>query len=117
MLELLEAWVREGVTPAEMDFIKLYLSRSHAFDIDTATKRLHQALDVELLGLPKDYYTGYVEAVKRVTAESANRAVAERLHPEDLLIIVVGTSEEIGEDMTKAVPALARASVVPFDKE
>ena len=44
--------MRGGVTPRELAFIQRYLVRSHAFDIDTAPKRLHQALDVELLGLP-----------------------------------------------------------------
>ena len=39
-----------GVTARELAFIKRYLTRSHAFEIDTAQKRVHQALDVELLG-------------------------------------------------------------------
>ena len=51
-LELIEDWVKGGVTPAELAFIQRYLVRSHAFEVDTAPKRLHQALDVELLGLP-----------------------------------------------------------------
>ena len=46
----MEAWVKDGVTPREVAFIQRYLVRSHAFEVDTAPKRLHQALDVELLG-------------------------------------------------------------------
>ena len=60
-LELLEKWVDEGITKGEAAFIKAYLIRSQAFEVDTAPKRLHQAIDVEVLGLPADYHSGYVE--------------------------------------------------------
>ena len=45
-LDLMDAWVQGGVTPREVAFIERFLVRSYAFEIDTAAKRLHQALDV-----------------------------------------------------------------------
>ncbi len=116
-VELMEAWVRDGVTPREVAFIQRYLIRSHAFDIDTAPKRLHQALDVELLGLPSDYYSGWTDHVKAVTPESASQAVRERIHPEALLAVVVGTASQIKESLEKAVTGFADTQVVPFDAE
>jgi zinc protease len=116
-LDLLEQWVEKGVLPREVAFIKSYLVRSHAFDVDTAAKRLHQALDVELLGLPDDYYTGWIDRVRAVTAEAANDAVRKRIHTEDLLIVVVGTASQVLEPLREAVLHLAEASVVPFDAE
>ena len=116
-LQLLETWVNGGVTPSEVAFIKRYLVRSHAFEIDTATKRLHQALDVELLGLPADYFSGWIEHVRAVTPESASEAVRRRIDPENLLAVVVGTASEVLEPLKAAVPRLAETHVVAFDAE
>jgi zinc protease len=116
-IELMEAWVKEGVTAREMAFIARYLVRSHAFDVDTAAKRLHQALDVELLGLPADYYTSWIERVRAVTPAAASAAVRNRIHPEDMLAVVVGTAAQVLDPLRGAIAGLADAKVVPFDLE
>jgi zinc protease len=116
-LSLLEDFVEKGVTARELTFIKNYLVRSHAFEVDTAPKRLGQALDVELLGLPSDYHSGYLDHVRGVTLETANAAVASRLSPKDLVLVVVGTAEEIFEKVKEAIPDLAHGEVVPFDRD
>jgi zinc protease len=116
-LELLETWVKDGVTPAELDFIKQYLIRSQAFEVDTAPKRLHQALDIEVIGLPKDYHSGYAAKVAEVTTESANAAVRERIFPADLVLVVVGTADQIRAPIETAVGPLTDVRVVPFDAD
>ena len=116
-LQLMSAWVKEGVKSSEVAFIARYLVRSHAFDIDTAAKRLHQALDVELLGLPADYYSSWIDRVRAVTPEAASAAVRNRIHPEDVLAVVVGTAAQVLDPMRGAIENLADSSVVPFDLE
>ena len=116
-LELLASWVDGGVTPAELDFIKQFLIRSQAFEVDTAPKRLHQALDVEVVGLPKDYHSGFAAKVAQVTTEQANAAVKRRILPADLIVVVVGTADEIRETVEKAIGGLSSVKVVPFDSE
>jgi zinc protease len=116
-LDLMEAWVKDGVTAREVSFIARYLIRSHAFDVDTAAKRLHQALDVELLGLPADYYTSWIEHVRAVTAKSASAAVRSRIDPENMLAVVVGTAAQVLDPLRGAIAHLSGASVVPFDLE
>jgi zinc protease len=116
-LQLLDTWVSSGVTPSEVAFIKRYLVRSHAFEIDTANKRLHQALEVDLLGLPADYFTGWLDHVRAVTPEAASEAIRRRIDPTNLLAVVVGTASEVLEPLRGAVPRLADTQVVPFDIE
>ncbi|MDB4993259.1 MAG: Zinc protease [Myxococcaceae bacterium] len=116
-LDLLESFVKKGITPKELAFIKRYLTRSYAFEIDTAAKRLHQALDIELLGLPADYYSGYLGHVASVTEASANAAVLKRISTDDLLIVVVGTASELLDGVKSKIPNLASDEVVPFDRE
>src|SRR6185436_9310237 len=114
-LDLLQKLVQDGITAKELGFIKKYLGRSYAFEVDTAGKRVHQALDVELLGLPADYYSQHVAHVEAVTLETANAALARRIDPASLLIVVVGTASEILEGIQKVIPDLASTEVIPFD--
>lgn len=116
-LKLLEDFTKDGITPRELAFIKNYMIRSHAFEIDTAPKRLGQVLEAELLDLPADYHSGYLDHVRAVTLESANAAVAQRLSAENLVVVVVGTAAEILDKVTKAIPGLVDHTVIPFDRD
>lgn len=116
-LELLHQIRAEGIREDELVFAKNYLSRSHAFEIDTARKRVHQPLDVALYDLPADYYSGYLDAVAKVQLEGANASLARRLPEDDLVVAVVGTHAEIGDALAKAIPNLDRVTVDPFDLE
>lgn len=116
-LDMLEAFVAKGVTERELSFIKNYLVRSHAFEVDTAPKRLGQALEAELLQLGPDYHAAFLEHVRGVKPEDANAAVAQRLHPANLYVVVVGTASELLDKVTASIPRLAGQDVVPFDRD
>jgi zinc protease len=116
-LELLHQLREEGPTEEELAFVKRYLVRSHAFDIDTAKKRVHQKLEAELYDLPPGYHERFVEQVEAVDRAAAHAAVRARLSEDDLVIGVVGTHAEIGAAIAKAIPNLAGVTVAPFDLE
>jgi zinc protease len=116
-LDLLEKLVTSGVTEREVRFIQRYLTRSWAFEVDTANKRVHQALDVAILDLPPDYYDAYLEHVAAVTADSASAAVRTRIDPKNLVVTVVGTAQATLEAVKAAIPSLASTTVVPYDSE
>lgn len=116
-LDLLGELVSEGVTRREVSFIQRYLTRSHAFEIDTAHKRLEQATDEVLLDLPPQYHAEYVRQVGEVTVESANASLRARLSTEDLVIAIVGTAKDLLEPIKAAVPDLASVEVVPYDAD
>lgn len=116
-LELLEELVDKGITTRELAFIKNFLVRSHAFEIDTAPKRLGQAIETEVLGLPADYHSKFIDHVKAVELDASNASLKERLTPNDLVISVVGTAPDILDEVKESIPNLADAEVVPFDRD
>jgi zinc protease len=117
MMDLLSVFRKDGITQDELDFVKKYLVRSHAFEIDTARKRVHQKLERALYDLPDDYHSGFLDRVQRVTLGEASAAVRERISEDDMVMAVVGTGEQVGEALSKAVPRMDGVEVVPFDLE
>lgn len=116
-LSLLEKWWQDGVTPRELSWAQRYLVRSHAFAVDTAGKRVGQALDEALYSLPDGYHRDYLEHVKGVTLEQVNAAIRARITPEDLVISVVGTAKEILDPVREAIPRVASVDIVPFETD
>jgi zinc protease len=116
-LDMLEDWVSNGVTDEELAWAKLYLVRSHAFAIDTATKRISLALDEVLYDLPARYHAEYPRAVLGVTRDEATAAIAKRISADNLLVAVVGTESEVGAALRDAIPGLVDYEVVPFDED
>lgn len=116
-LKLLADWHSGGVTPRELSFVKNYLGRSHVFEVDTASKRVHQRLEADAYGLPPGYHERYVERVKAVTKDEADEAVRRRLDPSRLVIALVGTHAALGATIEKAAGALDSCTVLPFDFE
>jgi zinc protease len=116
-LDMLHKLRTKGITKKELGWAKKFLVRSHAFALDTASKRVGLQLDSELYGLPPGYYESYLERIKGVSWDAANAAVEKRLPDEDLLITVVGTAAEIGDAIRGVVPNLSSSEVVPFDSE
>jgi zinc protease len=116
-LDMLHKLRTKGITKKELGWAKKFLVRSHAFALDTASKRVGLLLDSELYGLPAGYYEAYLERIKGVSWEAANAAVEKRLSDEDLLITVVGTAAQIGDAIRSVVTNLSSSEVVPFDAE
>jgi zinc protease len=114
-LSLLERWVERGVTRAELHKAKQYLVKSHAFDLDTAQKRLDQDLDDEVFDYPRGFHRRFIERVKHIDRAKIATALRRRIHPEDLAIVVVATATELGPDLAK-LPGLSSVEIVPFDR-
>jgi zinc protease len=116
-LELLHALREKGVTKKELSWAKRYLTRSHAFAVDTPSKRVGLSLDARLYDLPPNYYEEYLERVAAVSLEHVNQALLSRLPDKDLLIVVVGTAADIRTPLEAAIPDLTEVEVVKFDTE
>jgi zinc protease len=114
-LRLFDAWVHKGVTASELRVAKSFLVKSHAFEVDTAAKRLDQSVEIEVFELPADYHSGFVSRVQEVTVASAHAALQTRLSRRDQVITVVATAKELRAQFAK-LPRVEKVSVVPFDR-
>jgi zinc protease len=108
-LELVDAWVEGGLTDEELVRSQRYLVKSHAFDLETASKRLEPQLETALYGLPLDWYPAYRQLVSAVTKDEARVAVREHIASDDLSIVVVATATD---ELLAGLAKLPRVSVV-----
>ena len=115
-LELLEDWVEAGLSEEEVAFAKAYRSGRFPFKIDTAQKRLEQALVGRLLGWPDDHLDHYLDRIAAVTKAQADEAVRRHICPQELVITVLGTADRVLDDLRRT-PGLRRVIVHPYDEE
>lgn len=116
-MDLWQTFHQRGISQRELRFFKNYLARSYAFEIDTAHKRLTQSVDLDLLDLPPDYYSGYLAHLAAVTLEQANHAVQHRLDPASCRVVVVGTADTSLEAVRSSIVGLDATRTVRFDAD
>jgi zinc protease len=114
-LEMLADWHARGISRKELAWAKRYLTRSYAFAVDTAAKRVGLVAELEIYALPDGYHEHYAERIQAVTLEQANQAVRTRIDPNNLLVAVVGTAQAVRPALEQSIPKLESVRIIPFD--
>ncbi len=92
--------MRSGdVDPTELAEVKNYLMGVFPATVQTASDIAGRLLDMELYGLPEDYFDHYRENIDGVTKEDVERVARKYIDPERLLIVIVGNAKEIREPL------------------
>jgi zinc protease len=116
-LELVEAFVEGGVRPKEVAFARSYLTKSHAFDRDTAAKRVEPHVEADVFGLPVSFFDRYVEQVADVDAATASQAVRAHLGGPsgrglDRVVAILGPGAQLERSLA-ALPSVSSVRVIP----
>lgn len=87
----------QGVTEAELDAVKKYLTGAYPLRFDGNGPIARILAGMQIQGLPTDYIRTRNDQVNAVTLADINRVAAELLQPDELSFIVVGQPEGLGE--------------------
>jgi zinc protease len=112
-LRLFEEFIDGGITKRELAAAKKYLLNSHAFALDTASKRSTLALDQQIYDLPP--IESFKDRVSAVTVDEVAQALRNRLSVKDLVLVVLGTASEHLTQIEAAIGGLSETCVLPFD--
>jgi zinc protease len=103
------------VSAEELRFAKRFLTNSHAFDIDTASKRLDGRVDAELFGIDPRELTRVPARVRKVSRPAVAEALRRRIYPNHALVSLVGPAKEL-EPAFAALPGVTQTQVIHYKK-
>lgn len=95
ILKELERMRREPVSDRELADAKAYLTGSFPLRMDTSAKIAGILTSIELFGLGLDYHERYPRLINAVAKEDVLRVAGKYLHPERMVIVVLGDQEKI----------------------
>jgi zinc protease len=88
--EVVQEFVRNGPTTAELQAAKSNLMGGFALRIDSNRKLLDNVANMAWNRLPLQYLETWTQQVDRVSQEDVRRAMARVLQPERMVTVVVG---------------------------
>lgn len=94
-LNVWAAFLEDGPTADEMRFVKSYLQKSHAFEIDTPSKRLDPYVDAAILGLPAEFASASFERTQAVTLAEVRHELERSRAAMGVTVAVLGSSQAI----------------------
>ncbi|MEZ5331728.1 MAG: pitrilysin family protein [Thermoanaerobaculia bacterium] len=103
----------EPPTEEEVAKAKQRILSSFVFNSDSTREILGQQLTYEYYGYPLDWLDRYAAGIRGVSVEEVRRAAAERIHPDDLSIVVVGPEEGMDRPLSDFGPVTAVDVSIP----
>lgn len=87
------------VDTRELDDTKNYLMGVFPATVQTASDVASRLVDMELYGLPEDYFDRYRENIAAITADDVANVARKYLDPDRLVIVIVGSARTIREPL------------------
>ena len=87
---VLQDFVRDGPTPAELQAAKDNLIGGFALRIDSNKKLLDNIASISWNGLPLDYLETWTQQIEKLTVEQVKDAFSRTLQPDRMVTVVVG---------------------------
>lgn len=86
-------------TAAELKNAKDGYDNSFVFNFDTRAKVINRMMTYDFYGVPQDFLQQQRLAVAKVTSDDVVAASRRNLHPDSLIILVVGKGADFGEGL------------------
>ena len=69
------------------------------FNFETSSQILSRMMFYLSTDLPRDWLERYLAGVQGVSASSVHRAFSEHMQPEEMMVLIVGDSERMGQEL------------------
>lgn len=92
LIQILQDFIKNGPTEAEMEHAKKNITGSFPLKIDSNAKIVENLFVMGFYDMPLDYLDRYNEKIQAVSIEDIKDAFARRVKPEQLTRLVVGES-------------------------
>lgn len=90
----------ETITPEELNYAKDSILNSFVFNFQKPSQTISRLMHYEYFGYPQDFIFQYQNRVKATTSEDIQRVANGQLHPEEMIVLVVGNGNEIQPNLS-----------------
>ncbi len=101
----------EPIPAEELELQRQYNVGNYLLSLESAGRVAGRVQDIELYGLPADFYKTYATRMSAVTPDSAQKLAQKYLSTENTAIVVVGKAETVKPELEKI------GKVVVYDTE
>lgn len=95
----------EPVPEAELELQRQYNVGNYLLSLENATRTAQRVQDIDLYGLPEDFYKKYAKRMASTTAAKIQELARKYLSAENVSIIVVGEANQIKAELEQIGPA------------
>lgn len=95
ILKELERITTEPIPEEELGLQRNYLAGNFLISQENDKRIAERLQEIDLFGLPADYYDTYAQRLNGVTPEAAAALAKKYIHPKDLVVVVVGSAKEV----------------------
>jgi zinc protease len=113
MIEQIEKMKEVGPSEEEVADAKESMINSQVFDYESADRIVRRLAWFDIVGMPLDTLEREFESYKAATLEDVGRVGREHLHPEDLVILVVGNKDLFDRPLSD----LGKINVIEIEQE
>ena len=101
MSEILKQVKQEGITPEELERAKNSILNNFIFEFTTPFQIVNKQVAIAFDNLPKDFLEIYRERIMAITVDDVNRVAADYLHPDRMVLVVVGNSDDFDGSLSQ----------------
>lgn len=98
---LLQHFVKEGVTDAEMEAAKALLIGQFPAALETPDRLAFNLMVLRRYGISDDYLRNFQSNVRAMTRDQVNSAIRRHIHPEKMQVLIYSDENAVREQITK----------------
>jgi predicted Zn-dependent peptidase len=102
--DILKQVKQEGITEEELQRAKNSILKNFIFKFATPFQIVNKQVAIAFDNLPKDFLEIYRERITSVTLEEVNAVAQKYLHPDQMLLVVVGNSANFDSPLSQLGP-------------
>jgi len=92
---------KEGISPEELAWAKSSIINNFIFEFTSSGQIVSKKIAIAYDKLPKEFLETYRERIVEVTVDDVNRVAKKYLHPDQMVLLVVGNSENFDKPLSE----------------
>jgi predicted Zn-dependent peptidase len=103
---------KEGISRKELEWAKNSILNNFIFEFTSSARIVDRKIAISYDKLPKEFMEIYRERISEVTIEDVNRVAQKYLHPDRMVVVVVGNSR----DFDRPLSEFGKVTVIPLEE-